>query len=674
MLLTRMLSTKHQNYEKPLAFVAFLLLCAGGLWAQVGTYRITFVDKGPLPSTPGTTLYLRTLQQFSPKAIARRTLHGVIPVVGYDDVEIYASYLDSLVLRGIVGTTPSRWRNCVLADLDSSMAVSLRSAPFVRAVQRTAEVSYVLPAEPDRSVERLGAHFDDCSPMRYGLSMQQNLLLQTPVLHEAGVFGQGVVIGIIDNGFRWRANNTFRNTLVLGEYDVVYGDTVTSNDSNDVQSQDGHGTLVMSLIAGLTPDTLIGIAPGAAFLLAKSEDMRGEFRREEDNYSVAVEWLERQGADVITSSVGYRYFDSAQAETPYSLFDGKTTFEAQAVNMAVKNGVVCVTAAGNEGQRPRSLISPADADSVISVGNVRQDGDTVARSSSVGPTADGRIKPDVMALGVGVICGTSSGTYIFSGGTSMAAPQIAGCCALLKCLHPAARSYEIRDALYRSGRLYPIKDSVMGYGRPDVARAAALIGPCLAPPFITQEGTTLRLTSKLFTNESVTVTLRITNGTWFTAQASSTSPISFVVPSTVFYASDTVEARYVITIANTEVVGRYPADTTFLLTRNGTWAPCGATLRQGITGVALHDVSSDNVVISPMPVDGATRYVQISGIPAEPIAIGLTSLTGNHVDGASLLEYSKGQTVVGLPALAPGWYLISITSAAAITARPLLVR
>lgn len=669
-----MLSTKHQNYEKPLAFVAFLLLCAGGLWAQTGTYRITFVNKGPLPSTPGTALYERTLQQFSPRALARRTQHGVIPVVGYDDVEIYAPYLDSLVVRGIVGSTPSRWRNCVLANLDSSMAASLRSAPFIRAVQRTADVSYVLPSEQDRSVERLGAHFDDCSPMRYGLSMQQNLLLNTPVLHEAGVFGQGVVVGIIDNGFRWRANNTFRNTVVVGEYDVVYGDSTTANDSNDVESQDGHGTLVMSLIAGLTPDTLIGIAPGASFLLAKSEDMRGEFRSEEDNYSVAMEWLERQGADVITSSVGYRYFDSAQAETPYSLFDGKTTFEAQAVNKAVAKGVVCVTAAGNEGQRPRSIISPADADSVIAVGNIRQDGDSVARSSSVGPTADGRIKPDVMALGVGVISGTSSGTFIFSGGTSMAAPQIAGCCALLKCLHPAARSYEIRNALYRSARLYPTKDSVKGYGRPDVAYAAALIGPCLAPPFIAQEGTTLRLTSKVFTNESVTVTLRITNGPQFTAQATSTSPVSFAVPSTVFNTSDTVEARYEITTADSVVVGVYPADTTFMLTRNGTWEPCGGTLRQGFTGVAMQDVASDNVVISPMPVDGATKHIQISGLPAESIAIRLTSLTGEHVDGASLLEYSKGRTVVGLPALAPGWYLISITSAAAVTTRPLLVR
>ncbi|MBS1560460.1 MAG: S8 family serine peptidase [Bacteroidetes bacterium] len=674
MQLIRMLNTKRQNYEKPLALLVSIMLAVGSALAQQETYRITFTDKGPQPYAPGTALYLQTLRQFAPRTIARRTMHGVDPVVGYDDVQLYAPYLDSLRQRGITPFTASRWRNCVLADIDSATAVTLRSFSFVRAVQRTADVSYVLPSEPDRSIDRLGAHFDDCSPMRYGLSLQQNVLLNTPTLHEAGVFGQGVVVGIIDNGFRWRSNATFRNARVLGEYDVVYGDSITANDSNDVSNQDGHGTIVMSLIAGLTPDTLIGVAPGASFLLAKSEDMRGEFRREEDNYAVAMEWLERIGADVVTSSIGYRYFDSAQAVTPYDLFDGKSTFAAQAVNRAVAYGVVCVTAAGNDGQRPRTLITPADADSVISVGNVLQGGDTAARSSSVGPTADGRVKPDIMAMGVGVISGVAGGGFIYTGGTSMSAPQIAGCCALLKSLHPTAHSYEIRKALFQSGTLYPSKDTVMGFGRPDVAQAAALIGPCLAPPFVSQEGTSLRLTSTLFTNTNVTVTLRVLNGPRLNAQASATSTVSFVLPSSVFAASDTVEVRYEISTMDSTIVGRYPADTTFLLARNGVWTPCGGTMQHGLTDVPAFEETSSSMVIAPMPVDRSIRRIEVSGIDEQPHSISLSTVTGDRIDGITVLEYSNGRTVVGLPSLVPGWYVVSIATATAITSRPLLVR
>lgn len=595
-------------------------------------------------------------------------------MVGFDDVQLYAPYLDSLRQRGITTFTASRWRNCVLANVDSVTAALLRALPFIRAVQRTSDVSYALSSESDRSIDRLGAHFDDCAPMRYGLSMQQNMLLNTPTLHEAGVFGQGVVVGIIDNGFRWRSNTTFRNARVLGEYDVVYGDSVTSNDSTDVSNQDGHGTIVMSLIAGLTPDTLIGVAPGVSFLLAKSEDMRGEFRREEDNYSVAMEWLERSGADVVTSSIGYRYFDSSQKETPYDLFDGKTTFAAQAVNKAVANGVICVTAAGNDEHRPRSLITPADADSVITVGNMLPDGDSAARSSSAGPTADGRVKPDIMAMGVSVISGVAGGGFIYTGGTSMSAPQIAGCCALLKSLHPTARTYEIRNALFESGSRYPIKDSVLGYGRPDVARAAALIGPCLAPPFVTQESTSLRLTSTIFTNTAVTVTLRVTNGPRFTTQASATSSVSFLLPSTVFAASDSVEVRYEITTADSTMVGRYPSDTTFLLARNGVWTPCGGTMQHGLTDVAAFEDASPKMVIAPMPVDRSIRRIEVSGITEQPRSIQLSTLTGDRIDGISVLEYSDSRTVVGLPSLAPGWYVVSIATATAITSRPLLIR
>jgi len=657
-----------------MALTAFLLWGMIALAAQTSTYRITFVDKGPLPFAPGTAFYQRTLTQFSPRALNRRELHALAPLLTLEDAELYAPYLDSLTIRSVTPHTPSRWRNCVLAEIDSNTAELLRSTTYVTDVSRTSEVSYSVFEEVGVSIERLGASFDDCSPMRYGLSLQQNMLVNTPALHEAGVFGQGVTVGIIDNGFRWRSNATFRNARVLAEYDVVYGDTSTANDSADVGNQDGHGTIVMSLLCGLTPDTLVGIAPAASYLLAKSEDMRGEFRHEEDNFSTAMEWLERNGADIVTASIGYRYFDSAQAETPYALLDGKTTFASRAINMATARGVVCVTAAGNDGQRPRTLITPADADSAITVGNVTTDGQTTARSSSVGPTADGRIKPDVMAMGVGVICGTAEGTFIYTGGTSMSTPQVAGCVALMKSMHPQARSYELRSALYQSCALYPVKDSVQGYGRPNVAMAVTLLGPCLSPPFVEQEASSLKLSSTVFTNRDVIVILRVSNGPRFATRASSSSPISFVLPPSLFLASDSIEVRYEIRDADSILIGSYPSDTTFLLARNGTWAPCGGTLQHGITDVAANFEPSETVVLSPLPVDRLIGRVTVSGLTEEPRVVALTTLTGDHVAGASILEYSPKRTVVGLPALAPGWYSVTITSETMITTRPLLVR
>jgi len=470
-----------QNYENDVrrpvlhllaSVCAALVICTAGSSAQQrANYRITFRDKGSESFTPDSPSYRSTLAEFTPEALERRQRTGMDPVLTEDDRPLSSAYLTRLRNLGIDIRTESRWRNCVLVDVDTLTANLLALLPFVSSVRRIADVHYTTMAV-------------DCNPARPGASAWQLDMLNIGPLHRAGVFGQGATIGVIDNGFRWKSHVSMQHLDVREAYDFVYNDTIVSNEAVDVFNQDGHGTLVLSLMGGYAQDSLIGVSPFSTYLLAKSEDMRGEFRVEEDLYAAAVEWLERRGAALITSSLGYRYFDSTEASTPYSAFDGRTTFASRAVNMAVARGVVCLTAAGNEGPNARTLITPADADSVLTIGGVMRDREYWP-GSSYGPTADGRIKPDFMALGTGVIgAGIGFPSYVSVSGTSMATPQVAGVVALLRSLYPEARPWELRAALTASSELPGRMDSVRGHGLVDAAYAAELLGPGIAPPTV----------------------------------------------------------------------------------------------------------------------------------------------------------------------------------------------
>ncbi len=288
-------------------------------------------------------------------------------------------------------------------------------------------------------------------------------------LTDAGVDGTGVRIAILDSGFDTQ-NAAFTGITVTAQYDFVFGDTIVRDDSADVPSAHAHGTAVWSLFAGDVPGRLHGVARGATYLLAKTEDVRSETRVEEDNYVAALEWADSIGVDIVSSSLAYLIFDNGFSYTPSQL-NGDVAVTTVAADLAAQRGILVVTAAGNTGPGARSIWTPADGDSVLAVGAEDSLG-TLASFSSRGPTADGRIKPDFTAPGVDVCVATGGGAVRRLNGTSFATPLLAASAALVKQLHPMLSPMALRAAFRNWATNRATPDTFRGWGRPDVTAAA----------------------------------------------------------------------------------------------------------------------------------------------------------------------------------------------------------
>lgn len=289
-------------------------------------------------------------------------------------------------------------------------------------------------------------------------------------LTDRGVDGSGVRIVILDAGFN-TLDPDFTGVTVKAQYDFVFGDSVVRNQPNDSLLLDPqfHGTAVWSLFAANVPGRLVGIARGASYLLAKTEDVRSETRVEEDNYVAALEWADSIGVDIASSSLGYLAFDNGFSYTPADL-NGDVAVTSVAAESASAHGILVVTAAGNSGPGFRTLVTPGDAKSAVTAGAEDSTG-AVAGFSSRGPTADGRLKPDLTAPGVAV-CTDAGGQLGRLNGTSFATPLLAASAALVKELQPTLGPLALRDALRRYGANAAHPDSTRGWGRPDVALSA----------------------------------------------------------------------------------------------------------------------------------------------------------------------------------------------------------
>ena len=289
-------------------------------------------------------------------------------------------------------------------------------------------------------------------------------------LTDQGIDATGVRIVLLDTGFD-TANPAFNGITITAQYDFVFKDSVVRDEpGKDVAGAQSHGTATWSLFAGEVTGRLHGIARGARYLLAKTEDVRSETRVEEDNYVAALEWADSIGVDIVSSSLGYLAFDNGFSYTPSQL-NGDIAVTTVAADMAAQRGILVVTAAGNDGPNPRSLSTPADGDSVLAVGAEDSLG-TISFFSSRGPTADGRLKPDFTAPGVAVCVLSGIGQVRRGDGTSFATPVLAASAALVKQMHPTLMPMELRAAFRNTGSKRAAPDSIYGWGRPDVAAAA----------------------------------------------------------------------------------------------------------------------------------------------------------------------------------------------------------
>jgi hypothetical protein len=456
------------------------LVAAAASWSapgESGRYWVFFRDKGP----PG--LLKRSVEavreELGERTLLRRS--KVLPpeeLVDGSDLPLWEPYLERLAEAGARVVVVSRWLNAASVAADSSALAEIERLPFVLRIQPVRRWLRSEPREewqaPRVALRPEGLRYD------YGLSYNQVAMLRVPELHAWGIQGGGIIVGLLDAGYEWRSHQALQRAMVLGEWDFIWNDPVTSDQAGqDYPGQAAHGTETFSVIAGFQPGSLIGPAFGAFFYLAKTErvtDLQGnDFEQpiEEDYWVAGLEWLERNGVDIVSTSLGY-----SDWYTPADM-DGNTAVVTVAADLAVKKGVFVAASAGNMGNRVwRIVTAPADGDSVVAVGAVRPDG-LIAGFSSHGPTADGRIKPDVVAQGVGVYVaapGTSSG-YLFAQGTSFSCPLVAGVAALVLSAHPELGPIQLREALRQTASQASHPDTLYGWGIVDAVEAALYFGP-----------------------------------------------------------------------------------------------------------------------------------------------------------------------------------------------------
>ena len=414
---------------------------------------VFFVDKG-LTAERRAAAIADFRARLSPRALARRAKVGID--VNENDLPVAQEYVEAVRDAGAEIVTKSRWLNAVSILGDETTIEAIRGLPFVKEVRPVACATkpIPLPSEPpgDRPVGR-GGRLD------YGPSFCQLDQIGVTALHDEGFDGTGVLIAMLDTGFD-TDHQCFRHLDVLGERDFINDDAETADEPGDPEGQDSHGTKTLSCVGAAYPGELYGGAYNASFALAKTEKIDEEIQAEEDYWVEAVEWADSLGADIVSSSLGYLDWYT------YEDMDGNTAVVTRAADMAAARGIVVLNSMGNEGGGAwRYMIAPADGDSVISVGAVDCDGARVW-FSSVGPTYDGRIKPDVMALGLEARVATSTDTasYGYSSGTSFSCPLTAGAVGLLLQGHPEWTPVDVIEALHATASQSTSPDTLMGWG------------------------------------------------------------------------------------------------------------------------------------------------------------------------------------------------------------------
>lgn len=423
---------------------------------------VFFTDKGLLDEQAyrmAVSAYERTLV---PQARQRRVARGGAEVVDFYDLPVSDVYVRQVAAMGARLRGTSRWLNGVSVAATPAVIRRLATLPFVRSIAPVAVYRRPLvePLADDAQPKRLTTA--EAFRLSYGASLTQLAQMHVPDLHDLGLSGRGVLIAMLDTGFLLDhvAFDSLR-TRVIAQRDFINGDTNTANEpGQDSSGQHDHGTETLSTVGGYAPGSLIGPAYGARFLLAKTETVAFEQQVEEDWWMRAIEWADSMGVDVVSSSLGYN--DWYQ----YADMDGHTAVTTQAANIAASRGIVVVNAMGNEGQSFwQKMIAPADADGAISIGAVDSTG-TRASFSSIGPTYDGRIKPDVVAMGVGVrVADPHNPTrFVRSNGTSFSTPLVAGVAALLLEVYPTWTPEQVKDALRRTAHQASTPDTLRGWG------------------------------------------------------------------------------------------------------------------------------------------------------------------------------------------------------------------
>lgn len=418
-------------------------------------YRVYFNDKGALPGAYSPE------QLLSPSAAARREKFG-IPFPDELDIPVSRQHISAVTGFGLSFRIASKWMNTALfSSPKQENTGEIEQLWFVDSVK--------LVKRPSGSAKQTGSKFGMTAPAADPDAFDPRLPHKGHLLHQSGFTGQGIVIAVLDAGFMnadriESLDHLNKRGGIIATRDFVYG-------SDFVYSYHSHGTLVLSVLAGALPGIINGTAPGAKYLLLRSEDDESEYPVEEDYWAAAAEYADSAGADIISSSLGYFTFDDPSMDYSFSDMDGTTAFITRAANVAESKGILVVSSAGNERNKPWiRIIAPSDGDRVLGIGAVSHDL-VISDFSSSGYSSDGQVKPDVVAPGVLLPMQSEPGQWRKGSGTSFSCPVISGLCASLMQAVPLASPAEITEALHKSSDRFNNPDSLYGYGLPDFLRA-----------------------------------------------------------------------------------------------------------------------------------------------------------------------------------------------------------
>ncbi|WP_128544959.1 S8 family serine peptidase [Larkinella soli] len=434
--------------------------------AQNRKYLVLLKDKANTPYAIG-----RPEQFLSQRAVERRRRQG-IPILERD-LPVNPAYVSALRQTGARIWFTSRWANAVLVETTEANLSTLRSLPFVAGIEGNRSIGNARVGYVSFTGNRTDGKLETADePGLYGTSRDQNLQIGVDKMHTLGFRGEGMLVAILDAGFR-NANQVpylrplFTENRVVGTYDFVRKETAVYED-------DAHGLNVLSIMAGYQANQLIGPAYKASYLLLRTEDAFSETPVEEANWLFGAEFADSTGADVINSSLGYTTFDDPSQNHTYQDLNGNRTLITRAARWAAEAGILVVVSAGNEGNDAWQYIgAPADASPILSIGAVDNQGFR-APFSSLGPSADGRVKPDLVAMGLGTTLGVAGGSISTGNGTSYSAPLVAALATGFWQANPRLTAQQVIECLRRSGSQFAKPDNELGYGIPNFERASAI--------------------------------------------------------------------------------------------------------------------------------------------------------------------------------------------------------
>ena len=421
-------------------------------------YRVSLKDK------VGTAYSVDKPQEFlSERALERRNRQQL--PVDETDLPVSQVYVDELKGMGAKLVTFSRWNNTVVLEVSDTLLMDeVAKKSFVKGVKKVWTQPDSIPLRNKKRGKEVTNDVKE-SGHYYGKAFRQINIHGGDSLHAAGFTGKGMHVAVIDAGF-YNADKIkfFKKMDLLGTRDFV-------NPNSDIYAENSHGMKVLSCMAANIKDVFVGTAPEASYWLLRSEDQDTEQPIEEDYWAAAIEFADSVGVDVVNTSLGYYEFDEGYGGYRYRDLDGHYSLMSHSASVAADKGIVVVCSAGNSGRSAwKKVTPPGDSENVITVGALTKELKN-AEFSSIGDTSDGRVKPDVMAIGVNSVVSGNDGTVSKANGTSFASPTMCGVVACFWQACPWLTAKEVIKAVQQAGDRVDYPDNIYGYGVPNLWKA-----------------------------------------------------------------------------------------------------------------------------------------------------------------------------------------------------------